>query len=61
MFTGLHALHLLGGLWVWMTTAWRVWSGRHLDTVGLRLDLCKTYWHYLLIVWLVLFALLLSS
>ncbi len=61
VFTGLHAIHLLGGLWVWLTTTHRLWSGAHLETVGLRVELCKTYWHYLLIVWLVLFALLLST
>jgi cytochrome c oxidase subunit 3 len=29
--------------------------------VRLSVELCTVYWHYLLLVWLVLFALLLST
>jgi cytochrome c oxidase subunit 3 len=29
--------------------------------VRLSIELCTVYWHYLLLVWLVMFALLLST
>ena len=59
VLTGLHGLHLLGGLVVWIRTAARLSRGSA-DPGRLRLsiDLCTTYWHYLLVVWLVLLGLL---
>jgi cytochrome c oxidase subunit 3 len=61
LITGLHALHLLGGLWVWGKTTTRVWGEIEIGNVSLSVELCTTYWHYLLLVWLVLFGLLLST
>jgi len=59
--TGLHALPLLGGLWVWGKTIIRVGRGLAGQDLRLSVELCTTYWHYLLLVWLVLFGLLLST
>jgi cytochrome c oxidase subunit 3 len=60
--TALHALHLFGGLLVWARALVRMLRGRAtLDTVRLSVELCTTYWHYLLAVWVVLFALLLVT
>lgn len=61
VITGLHGLHLLGGLVAWARTAGRVWRGATAEDVRLSVDLCATYWHYLLLVWLALFGLLLST
>ena len=61
LLTALHGLHLLGGLWVWGKTTAKVWRGVEVGTVRLSVELCTVYWHYLLLVWLVLFALLLST
>lgn len=61
VLTALHALHLLGGLWVWARTTYRVWSGKTAKSVLMSIELCTIYWHYLLIVWLVLFGLLLYT
>lgn len=61
VITGLHALHLLGGLWVWGKTMFRVGYGLEVRDLSLSVELCTTYWHYLLLVWLVLFGLLLST
>ena len=58
LFTALHGLHLVGGLWVWGRTTAKVWGGVELARVRLSVELCTLYWHYLLLVWLVLFALL---
>jgi cytochrome c oxidase subunit 3 len=58
MLTGAHAVHIIAALGVlaWglaaTRSAWsnpRVWSA--------RMDLCRTFWHYLGGVWLFLFAL----
>lgn len=62
LLTGIHALHLLGGLWVWTRTSVKVWfaenSKDRLKEIKLSVELCGTYWHFLLLVWLVLFALM---
>jgi cytochrome c oxidase subunit 3 len=58
VLTGLHALHILGGLWVWMRAGFKVWFGTAVDKIRLSVELCSVYWHFLLLVWLVLFALL---
>jgi cytochrome c oxidase subunit III len=61
MITALHGLHLLGGLvaWGWTTANVR----RDIDVARMRLsvELCTVYWHFLLLVWLVLFGLLFSG
>jgi cytochrome c oxidase subunit 3 len=58
LLTGLHALHLAGGLVAWFRTAVKVWRGDEVSSLRLSVDMCTTYWHYLLIVWFVFFALL---
>jgi cytochrome c oxidase subunit 3 len=62
LLTAVHGLHMLGGLVVW------AWTIRRLSTpqpkpldARLTVGLCTVYWHYLLLVWLVLFGLLLST
>ena len=64
LLTGLHGLHLLGGLVAWAGT-WagelrggptpRANTGRQLHVL-----LLARYWHFLLALWLLLFALLAS-
>lgn len=62
LLTAVHGLHLLGGLFVWARTLLRMRrEGFELIEARLSVDLCAIYWHYLLLVWLVLFALLLST
>ena len=67
LLTALHGLHLLGGLWVWTNTTARVWRGFELSQTTeiaqakLSVQLCSVYWHYLLLLWFVLFGLLLST
>ena len=58
LMTGLHAIHLLGGLWVWSKSLIRLLSGGEPKDIKLSIELCTLYWHFLLVVWLVLFALL---
>jgi cytochrome c oxidase subunit 3 len=61
LFTGLHALHLLGGMWFMLMLGFRLNRRDKKEQLRLSVALCATYWHYLLIVWLVLFTLLLST
>jgi len=60
--TGAHALHVLGGLYVWARATARVLLGKAEGAAVRRsIELCAIYWHFLLLVWLVLFGLLLST
>jgi cytochrome c oxidase subunit 3 len=61
LLTGVHGLHVLGGLVAWARAS--AAAQRAPDPAGIKLavELCATYWHYLLAVWVVLFALLVSS
>jgi cytochrome c oxidase subunit III len=62
VLTGVHGLHLLGGLGVWLKTMIRMRTRAvELIEVRLSIELCTVYWHFLLLVWLVMFALLLST
>jgi cytochrome c oxidase subunit 3 len=61
LFTGLHALHLLGGMWFLGRLGFRMNQTGQGEKVLQSVKLCATYWHYLLIVWLVLFTLLLRT
>jgi cytochrome c oxidase subunit 3 len=48
LITGLHGLHVIGGLVV------ATWAAGKVATI----QLCARYWHFLLGLWLVMFALL---
>ena len=63
LITGLHGLHMLGGLVAWGRTADKIWRHDELDTTKIRqsVDNCTLYWHFMLAVWLVLFVLLFSG
>lgn len=57
VLTGIHGIHILGGLFVWTKTMVKYWSGAEHEELELSTELCALYWHFLLLVWLVLFAL----
>ena len=61
LITALHGLHLLGGLVAWGMTIAKVRRGFDVVHVRLRVELCTVYWHFLLLVWLLLFGLLFSG
>jgi cytochrome c oxidase subunit 3 len=58
LITGMHGLHILGGLLALARTTTKAWRSSAAGQVRLSVELCATYWHFLLFVWLVLFALL---
>jgi cytochrome c oxidase subunit III len=57
VLTGLHGLHLLGGMAALGMVIEKSWRSRELEErQRLTIELCTTYWDFLLIAWLVLFA-----
>jgi cytochrome c oxidase subunit 3 len=66
LLTAVHGLHLLGGLYVWGRTLARmrredVETIDLLQSINLSVELCGVYWHFLLLVWLGLFTVMLST
>ena len=61
LLTAVHGVHLLGGLVAWGRTTAKVRRGVEAAKLRLSVELCAIYWHFLLVVWLVVFALLLST
>lgn len=61
LFTAVHGLHVLGGLVAWARASLRAWRGADAARMRLACELCATYWHYLLVVWVLLYALLVSD
>ncbi len=56
--TALHGLHVAGGLVALGRTGASVWDDDdqvELREASLSVELCATYWHFLLLVWLVFF------
>jgi cytochrome c oxidase subunit III len=62
LLTAVHGLHLLGGLYVWARTVLRM-RRKDIEAIDVHtsVELCTVYWHYLLFIWLVLFAMLLAT
>ena len=63
VFTTLHGLHLIGGLFYWNLAIKKVWVPQEVVIVKAKhtVELCAIYWHFLLAVWIVLFGLMLFS
>src|SRR5262245_31855386 len=62
LLTGVHAAHLIGGLVAWVRTSLRMFrADSTVESVRLAVELCTVYWHFLLLVWLVLFGVLLKT
>jgi cytochrome c oxidase subunit 3 len=58
LITAVHGLHLMGGLVALGRTTAKVWHGAEASQIRLSVELCTIYWHFLLLVWLVLLGLL---
>lgn len=57
VITGMHGLHILGGLIALGRTMMNTGRGPVTAKTRLGVDLCALYWHFMLAVWLILFAL----
>jgi cytochrome c oxidase subunit 3 len=58
LITTTHGLHIAGGLVAWARATAQAAGGR--DVMGI-VGLSAIYWHFLLVVWLAMFGLLLST
>jgi cytochrome c oxidase subunit 3 len=58
LITALHGLHIAGGLFFWIRAVLGLRAGAD---VRLPVELCAVYWHFLLLVWALMLALLIST
>jgi len=58
VLTGLHALHVLGGLVVLGVVTSRAWRGAYTARLHAGVSYATLYWHYLDVVWIVMFLVL---
>jgi cytochrome c oxidase subunit 3 len=61
LFTAVHGLHILGGLVALSYVTFQFIRKNGTAKLSSGISLCATYWHFLFVVWLLLFALLTSS
>ena len=62
LLTALHILHLFGGLIAWLVVTYKSFiPQKETSDFSLKVNLCAIYWHFLLIVWTLLFVMLLLT
>lgn len=61
LLTGIHGVHLLGGLIVMGSVGYRYSRKQSLEQFGRHTRLLVSYWNFLFLIWLLVFALLASS
>jgi len=61
LLTGLHGVHLIGGVLALLYVIKGFYKDVQPKTLKASLSLCTTYWHYLFLLWLFLFALLTAT
>ena len=44
-----------------LRASFRLWQGTDAAKIRMSVELCTVYWHFLLLVWLVMFGLLLVT
>ena len=59
VLTALHGLHVLGGLYYWAKVVTQLFKENYnVSKIKHNIELCAIYWHFLLVVWFVLFGLM---
>ncbi len=62
LFTALHGLHMLGGLFFWARATTKLFTKNfNVSKIKQAIELCAIYWHFLLIVWFILFGLMIAT
>jgi len=61
LLSALHGAHLLGGLVAWGRAARKLRQIKNTIELRPEIELCALYWHFLLVIWLALFGLLLAD
>ena len=62
LFTALHGVHILGGLFFWGRATTKLFT-KNFSVLKIKqaIELCAIYWHFLLIVWFILFGLMIAT
>ena len=62
LFTALHGIHVLGGLFFWGRATTKLFT-KNFSVLKIKqaIELCAIYWHFLLIVWFILFGLMIAT
>ena len=62
LLTALHGVHVLGGLFFWARATTKLFT-KNYNVLKVRqaIELCAIYWHFLLIVWFILFGLMIAT
>jgi cytochrome c oxidase subunit 3 len=58
VMTGVHALHMVIGIWLFAVLTWYAWKGRYTPEYHTPIELGGLYWHFVDVVWIYLFPLL---
>lgn len=58
LLTAMHSLHVAGGLVAWALTVRIIRPNADPAGIAWRIDLCARYWHFLLLAWAALFAMM---
>ena len=58
LLTGMHALHLIGGMIALMYAAVISWLHRPVEVRRIVVDVSAWYWHFMAILWIYIFALM---
>jgi cytochrome c oxidase subunit 3 len=58
VLTGLHAAHVIGGVIPLSVVTVRSWQGRYSAAFHPGVEYCAIYWHFLAVVWVVMFTVL---
>ena len=62
VLTALHGFHVLGGLYYWAKVTTQLFkSNYNISKIKHNIELCAIYWHFLLVVWFVLFGLMIAT
>ena len=61
LITALHVMHVLGGMVAWLRVSFKVFLGSENTATEHTIGLLGIYWHYMLLVWALLFSILLTT
>ena len=61
LITALHGLHISGGVVAWIVITKKSWKTDNVESHSAQVSLLATYWHYLLLIWVMMFGLFLST
>lgn len=61
VLTGIHAVHVIGGVAPMIIVTFRALAGRYSNTFHAGVHYCAMYWHFLGAVWIILFLTLLMG